>query len=196
MRRKSSNTRGTETCVRIIISGHAKACRSYGLPATTVWSAKHAHRTPDPGVGVWPLRTVNFNRKRGFTSRRPRYTPKSSPFRVVEFPLDSRALIHPSSPCYYPLQFLVDQNSLPVIIRRENGWKHLWNVERKRVPCPYFCDEVLAIGVERCNFNDILPIYFRSLNNGERNYAIYNYPDIEIASMLQFLPPPPRTEEE
>lgn len=37
----------------------------------------------------------------------------------------------------------------------------------------------------------IFLFYFRSLNNGERNYAIYNYPDIEIASMLQFLPPPP-----
>lgn len=74
--------------------------------------------TPSRGAREFG-RFVNFNRKRGFTSRRSRYTPlQSSPFRVVEFPLDSRALIHP--PLLIILCNFWSRITPYVIIRREN----------------------------------------------------------------------------
>lgn len=99
--------------LRIIISGHATASRSYGLLATTVWSAEHAHGAlADQGVGAWSVRTVNFNQK-GDLPLATLVALQSSPFRALEFPLDSRALIRPATPStslpwsYCSLQFLL-----------------------------------------------------------------------------------------
>lgn len=74
---------------------------------------------PTRGVGVWPLRTVNFNRKRGFTSRRSRYSPSLHLSASWNFRSIAELWFVPQTSSYYPLQFLAEQNSPYVIIRRE-----------------------------------------------------------------------------
>lgn len=46
---------GRLEALRIIISGHATASRSYGLLAATVWSAEHAHRARSSAKGMGRL---------------------------------------------------------------------------------------------------------------------------------------------
>lgn len=125
------------------------------------------------GVGVWPLRTVNFNRKRGFTSRRSRYSPSLHLSASWNFRSIAELWFVPQTSSYYPLQFLAEQNSPYVIIRREI------------IPCRKFSNCIyFSILVPCCEISYNLEIrflvYFRSIIKKESVSLLSTYKRLVI----------------